>query len=31
MKWWSEDSGQKRWLGPEAGEDERTCLSVEAV
>lgn len=27
----SEDAGQKRWLGPEAGEDERTCLSVEAV
>ena len=27
----SEDSGQKRWLGPEAGEDERTCFSVEAV
>ena len=27
----SEDSGQKRRLGPEAGEDERTCFSVEAV
>ena len=27
----SEDFGQKRWIGPEAGKDERAYFSMETV